>query len=78
MKSMATVQRSDETPTGKASPSISRVVEAIAEVGRQRIALVSALKAALQCRNDQKALQISRQLCGLSDEESNRTDSSIN
>lgn len=59
--------------------NIANLVDAVVEVGRQRAALLRSLKAALQCGNNEEALRLSRELCGLSnDEESNRANPSIN
>lgn len=59
--------------------SVSGIVDAILEVGRQRNALLIRLRAALQSGDDNHALTLARQLCGLqNNEESGRTNSRLN
>jgi hypothetical protein len=58
--------------------NIAGVVDAILEVGRQRAALLEQLRVALQSGDDPKALSLARRLCGLGNEESNRTNSRLN
>jgi len=48
------------------SIALSGVVDAILEVSRQRKALLDQLRAALQSGNNAEALQLARELCGLS------------
>jgi hypothetical protein len=50
------------------SPTLSGIVNAVLEVSRQRNALLNQLRSALQSGDDQQALQVARQLCGLSNE----------
>jgi hypothetical protein len=59
--------------------AISGIVDAILEVGRQRNSLLSQLRSALQSGQDDVALVLARQLCGISnhEEESNRTHSRV-
>jgi len=45
--------------------SLSGVVDAILEVGRQRKALLAQLRIALEAGNDEEALNLARRLCGL-------------
>jgi hypothetical protein len=52
--------------------SLSGVVDAIREVGRQRKELLDQLRGALQSGNSEKALVLARQVCGLNDEKSHR------
>lgn len=59
-------------------PNTAGIVDAILEVGRQRAALLEELRAALESRDDSKALQLARRLCGLENEESNRANSRLN
>jgi len=67
-----------ERDVAKAEPlCISGVVDAILEVGRQRMIVLDNLRAALQSGDSDRALGLARQLCGLY-EEGNRTDSRIN
>jgi hypothetical protein len=54
------------------------IVDAILEVGKQRAALLGKLRVALESGDDSKALLLARQLCGLGNEESNRTNSRLN
>lgn len=64
--------RSD-LPKNPASPApMCGVVAAILEVGHQRSALLNQLRYALQSGNDQQALRLAREYCGLSNEKSNR------
>jgi len=48
------------------SPSLSGVVEAILEVGRQRGTLLAQLRAALESGQEKEALALARRMCGLS------------
>jgi hypothetical protein len=57
---------------------VSGVVEAILEVGRHRKATLQRLRAALERGDTENALNFARQLCGLANEEGNRTDTRIN
>lgn len=67
-----------ERDTARAAPvSISGVVDAILEIGRQRMVVLDNLRAALQSGDSDRALGLARHLCGLY-EEGNRTDSRIN
>jgi len=54
------------------------VIEAILEVGRQRKAVLDRLRMALESGNNARALKLARQLCGLQNEESDRTNPRIN
>lgn len=57
--------------------SLSEIVDAILEVGRQRKIVLDQLRAALQSGDDRQALELARQLCGLPNEKSNRVDSCL-
>ncbi len=46
----------------------SGLVEAIREVGRQRAALLAAMKAALEGGDNEQALSLGKQLCGIANE----------
>jgi len=48
--------------------TLSGVTDAILEVGRQRKALLDQMRGALQSGDEEKALGLARQLCGLTDE----------
>jgi hypothetical protein len=61
-----------EKKLGNADFSLSGVVEAIREVGRQRKELLDQLRGALQSGNSEKALVLAHQVRGLSDEKSHR------
>jgi hypothetical protein len=65
------------TPEQRNRP-VSGVVEAILEVGRQRKAILQRLRNALECGDTDNALKFARQLCGLPNEEGNRTHTGIN
>ena len=56
----------------------SGVVDAILEVGRQRNAILDRLRAALQSGDNSQALNLARQYCGLTHEESDRTNTRLN
>ena len=57
---------------------ISGIVDAILEVGRQRHALLGHLRSALQSGQNELALTVARQLCGISKhEESHRTNTRV-
>jgi hypothetical protein len=58
--------------------SLSGIVDAILEVGRQRKIVLDKLRAALQSGDDCRALDLARQLCGLQNEKSNRIDPRLN
>jgi hypothetical protein len=58
--------------------SVSGVVDAILEVGRQRNVLLVRLRAALQSGDNTQALNLARQLCGLQNEESTRINPRLN
>jgi hypothetical protein len=58
--------------------NIPGAVDAILEVGRQRKAALEQLRAALQSGNDPEALKLARQLCGLQNETSDRTNPRLN
>ena len=58
--------------------SSAGVIHAIMEVARQRKAVLERLRAALESGNNDQALELARQLCGIGNEESNRTDSRLN
>lgn len=58
--------------------SISGIVDAILEVGRQRDGLLAQLRAALESGQEREALILAKRLCGLPYEESDRTHSSLN
>jgi hypothetical protein len=47
------------------------LVEAILEVGRKRKAILDRLRAALESGDNDRALELARELCGLKDEQSN-------
>ena len=49
----------------KDHPSVSGIVDAILEVGRQRNALLEQMSAALQSGDEKQALTLARRLCGL-------------
>jgi hypothetical protein len=67
----------DTTP-GLQPTSFNGIVDAILEVSRQRNSLLSQIRIALECGQNDQALALARQLCGLSHEESHRTHSRIN
>lgn len=70
-----TIEPAGEAPT----ISMSGIVDAILEVGRQRNSLLHQLRTALQSGRDDEALSVARQLCGMSShEESNRINTRIN
>jgi len=50
--------------------SISGIVDAILEIGRQRNTLLSYLRIALESGKEREALNLARRLCGLPHEES--------
>ncbi len=54
-------------------PSVSGIVDAILEIGRQRNALLVQLRTALELGQEREALSLSRRLCGLHYEQSDRT-----
>jgi hypothetical protein len=68
----------DVMPEPQNGLSVSGVVEAILEVGRHRQAILLKLRAALECGDTENALNCARQLCGLANEEGNRTDTRLN
>lgn len=47
------------------------IVDAILEVGRERKAVLEMLRAALESGDNDRALELARQLCGLKNEERN-------
>jgi len=57
-------------PTRADSPSnnlsVPGVVEAILEIGHQRVTLLAQMRAALESGRDNEALVLARRLCGLS------------
>jgi len=57
--------------------SLTGIVDAILEVGRQRNSLLSQMRSALQSGQNERVIAIARQLCGLSHEESHRTNTRI-
>jgi len=57
--------------------SISGIVDAVLEAGRQRNALLAQLRNALESGQEREALNFARRLCGLPHEESDRTNQSI-
>ena len=57
--------------------SLTGIVDAILEVGRQRNSLLSQMQTALQSGQNDQVLALARQLCGLSHEESHRTNTRI-
>ena len=65
--------------TGKLAdhPDCRAVVDAILAVGRERQLMLVELRSALQSGEKERALDIARQLCGVSLEECHRTDPSI-
>ena len=58
--------------------AVSGIVDAILEVCRQRNLLLNKMRHALESGENEIALALAGQLCGFSNEESNRTDSRIN
>ena len=58
--------------------NITGAVDAILEVGRRRKAVLEELRCALQSGNDREALNLARQLCGLQNETSDRTNPRLN
>jgi uncharacterized protein YjgD (DUF1641 family) len=66
--------KSERNPCGgqEAKDSLSGVVDAILEVGRQRKAILDHLRNALQSGATEEVLALARQLCGLTDETSHR------
>jgi hypothetical protein len=74
---MISKQKSRVSDTGP-SPNMQGVIDAVLEVGRQRKAVLTQLRAALQSGNDSGALELARQLCGMGNEESHRTNSRLN
>jgi len=71
-------KRQTAIPESQNGLVLSGVVEAVLEVGRHRKAILQRLRAALECGDTKNALNFARQLCGLSNEESNPTDTRIN
>ena len=71
--------RHDNNGTSIATQPISftGIVDAILEVGRQRNSLLSQMQTALQSGQNERVIEIARQLCGLSHEESHRTNTRI-
>jgi hypothetical protein len=62
-----------------AAPSLSGVVDAILKVGRQRAALLTEIKGALERGDNDRVLVLCRQLCGVTNgEEGTRTNPRIN
>jgi len=57
--------------------SFTGIVDAILEVGCQRNSLLSQMRSALQSGQNERVIAIARQLCGLSHEESHRTNTRI-
>src|ERR1700722_434035 len=55
----------NSTTKGAAEGSLSGVVDAILEVGRERKSLLDQMRSALLSSNDAEALRFARQLCGL-------------
>ena len=59
---------SSESLTNAGTPlSMTGIVDAILEVGHQRLALLGQVRSALMSGNDAEALRCARQLCGLPD-----------
>jgi hypothetical protein len=54
----------------KPGKSLSGVVEAILEVGRQRNSLLESMRLALESGDNETALTFARQLCGINHEKS--------
>ncbi len=72
------VDRTMEPAANAPTISMSGIVDAVLEVGKQRNALLSELRTALQSGQDDEALAVARQLCGMSShEESNRINTSF-
>jgi hypothetical protein len=61
-----------------AAISTGGIVDAILQVGRERNLLLKQLRSALQSGRKDEALEIASKLCGLTNEKSNRANSSIN
>ena len=57
---------SDSNESGSAT-SLSGVVQAILDIGRQRQALLDQLRSSLESGNDAEALRFARLYCGLTD-----------
>ena len=56
---------------------IAGIVESVIAVGRQRAAQLELLRIALISEDEQNALRLARELCGVSDEEGHRTDTRV-
>lgn len=90
MKARPAVPSGESTPPAKAAKhnengtavavqpiSFTGIVDAILEVGRQRNSLLSEMRSALQSGQNDRVMAIARELCGLSHEESHRTNTRI-
>ncbi|SRR5712691_8147957 len=64
----STSKRTMKANQAELNPTLSGVTDAILEVGRQRKALLSQMRSALQSRDTEKVLTLARQICGLIDE----------
>jgi hypothetical protein len=63
----------------KNTSQVAGVFEAALEVGRRRRDLLEQMRKALENHNDQEALRLAKQLCGLEDEQKrNPTSAGIN
>jgi len=62
----------------KGRSSVAGIVDAILAIGSQRKALLAHLRVALESGQEREALILSRRLCGLDYEQSDRTHSGIN
>ena len=62
----------------KPTTGVSGVFEAAREIARQRREILVQLRAALESGDQPNITRFARELCGLNDEKSNRTDSCIN
>jgi hypothetical protein len=61
------------------SPQLSGLMDAALEISRRRAETLGQLRDALERGETEEALELAKQLVGLSDEqESNRTDTSVN
>jgi hypothetical protein len=64
-KSLSKEAETQNDASVKDHSSVSGIVDAILEVGRQRNALLEQMSAALQSGNEKQALTFARRLCGL-------------
>ena len=61
-----------------AEVTISNIVDTFLEVARQRKAILNDMRNALESGDNEGVEKLARQLCGLSDEKSNRTNTRVN